>query len=57
MLVDSLMSGKGNRHIVSLLIPADTVTVMKKLADFKVCEAAGVTSEPVSLSEHSALRV
>ena len=46
MLVDNLkisyMSGKGNRHIVSVMFPKDTVCALNKLADPKLRSNAGV---------------
>jgi len=48
ILVNSLkityMAGKGNRHIVSLLIPEDTVPALRMLADPKAREKAGVSA-------------
>lgn len=38
-------AGKGNRHLVSLLIPEDTVQAMNKLSDDRSRELAGVSSE------------
>ena len=48
MLVNAMkityMAGKGNRHVVSLLIPKDTVPALRKLADMKVREESGVAN-------------
>ena len=47
MLIDSMkisyMTGKGNRHVVSLMIPDDTVPAMKILADPKIRREVGVS--------------
>lgn len=39
------MSGKGNKHVVSLIIPADSVPAMVKLADPTFRKAAGVAPD------------
>ena len=48
MLVDAMkityMAGKGNRHVVSLLIPEDTVPALRKLTDMNVRKACGVSN-------------
>jgi len=36
------LSGKGNRHMVSLLVPNDTVSAMIKLSDPIIRAEAGV---------------
>ena len=47
MLVDALkityLAGKGNRHIVSLVIPNDTVPALRKLSDPVIRMKAGVS--------------
>ena len=47
MLVDTLkityLAGKGNRHIVSLVIPNDTVPALRKLSDPVIRMKAGVS--------------
>ena len=39
------MAGKGNRHIVSLLIPDDCVQALRKLADSRVRRKAGIRED------------
>lgn len=47
MLVNAMkityMAGKGNRHVVSLLIPEDTVPALRQLSDKKIREDSGVS--------------
>lgn len=38
------MAGKGNHHVVSVLIPDDCVTALKKLAESEVRKDAGILS-------------